>query len=963
MDEVREITELFRLEKVLKSSPSGVVFRAQYPRTGTRVAIKLVNRGSSPDQEACQKSFLQAARLVKDIAPPALPEMLDFGLTPDGTAFMVLEYIDGKGIDTVAGLPATSLLPLFDPVAESLERLARSGLAHLNLAPENLIVVGETEARSIRILGFGSAAFRPEGSGMGLGAPAGGGAFAAPEMVGTLEGTADWRADVYSLAQVLAHLLGAKVVQSGMPDPAIELPPAAVDGLRDADSLVALLQRCLRQLPGQRPASFGEVRQGMAMALYGPVGEHAGEERTRAIRIPSAVPPPPILTEPGEVGPLPPPDEFAPSPDFETQAVPRERIEKTLAMSLREQGLVPPPEDAPQWSAATSGQGDGAPKPPLEAAEGTPAVPAEATAMLGPSELPSVPHLALEAPEAAKAELPGEDLEARTIRIEAAAIPPLEGGPGQPDATPAEVAAAAQSSAPVPVIPEAGPPPPFQAEPPASAPAVALQPPFLPPVPVAAETGGPRESEITRTAATELAPSSVPLAAAQPEPVQPPPPVAATAVPTTRATARPQRPPSRRAWPFVLGGLGGLAVLIVVGGLVATRLSNREAAPLVTIPTPAPIRPTVVPLPTQVPRAVALLQAAEGALQAGKADEARDAADSMTPEEESALTYEEAQRLKIVRDTLLQQRRGSLARSLERGLSQGNLELLRRTVSGITPEEEAELKAEPRVEARLNTARNAVKQHADLQKAFRERRYLEAVQVATALLSAVPKAAAAADVRERAAAVIEAEGDASVKTGEFEAGIGRYQELQQAWPDRSGLAGKIESARAGMRVEQKLAAVLAEAERAGRENRPERGLEALAGAAPTARWEARFKQVRDTLTAQLGELDAKAPTIQVRPGFKLEYEKGKGTTIPVRVNDDYMVKSVSAFGRVEGSASFEQLPVKAGAGGEWAIDVAATFHRNEPVEFYVTAGDHSGHVGQLGSKEEPLKLKRKRWLF
>ncbi|MEW6335841.1 MAG: hypothetical protein AB1625_00440 [Acidobacteriota bacterium] len=941
MDEVREITELFRLEKVLKSSPSGVVFRAQYPRTGTRVAIKLVNRGSSPDQEACQRSFLNAARIVKEIAPPAFPEVLDFGLTPDGTAFMVLEYVDGKGIETLAGSPAASYLPLFDPVAESFDRLARAGLAHLNLAPENLLVVGEAEVRAIRVLGFGSAAFRPEGTGLGLGAPAGGGAFAAPELTGTLEGPADWRADLYSLAQVLVNLLGAKVIQAGMPDPAIELPPAVVEGLKDPGSLHTLLQRCLRHVPGQRPASFGEVRQGLAMAIYGPVGEHAGDEKTRAIRLPGVVPPPPALTEPVEAGPPLPPDDFAPSPDFETQAVPRERIEKTLAMSLRESDLAPPPEASTEAAAAGLDAHE-SPVPPTAFQDADSPVVDEPTVMLGPGDLPSVPHLAIEAPEIGPV---AADVESRTIRIDAAAVSSPEVAPEPPPPPPAAPAAAQA--------------PPFQSEPPPPALAVALGSP-APPAPVPPSASAPQESESTRTAATELAPPAVPPA--QSGPLEPPPAVA-YAAPVVKSPARVQRPAGRRPWPLVLAGVAGLVVLVVVGGLVAARLLRREPAPLVVVPTPAPTRPTAVPVPTQLPRGVALLLAAEEALAAGKADEAREAADSMTVEEESSLTYEEAQRLKTVRVALLQLRRGSLARSLERGLAQGNLELLRRTVAGVTAEEEAELKAEPRVEARLKTAREAVTQHAELQKAFRERRYLEAVRIATALLSAVPKASAAGDIRERAAAVIEAEGDASVKTGQFEAGIGRYQELQRAWQDRPGLSGKIESARAEMRTEQRLSTVLAEAERAGRDNRPEKGLEALAGAAPTARWEARFKQVRDALTEQLAELDSKAPTIQVRPGFKLEYEKGKGTTVPVRVSDDYMVKSVSAYGRVEETASFEQLPVKSGAGGEWAIDVAATFHRNEAVEFYVTAVDYSGHVGQLGSKEAPLKLKRKRWLF
>ncbi len=44
------------------------------------------------------------------------------------------------------------------------------------------------------------------------------------------------------------------------------------------------------------------------------------------------------------------------------------------------------------------------------------------------------------------------------------------------------------------------------------------------------------------------------------------------------------------------------------------------------------------------------------------------------------------------------------------------------------------------------------------------------------------------------------------------------------------------------------------------------------------------------------------------------------------------------------------------------MDVPPDLHQNKTVELYVTATDPSGHVGQLGSADHPLKMKRKSWI-
>ena len=44
------------------------------------------------------------------------------------------------------------------------------------------------------------------------------------------------------------------------------------------------------------------------------------------------------------------------------------------------------------------------------------------------------------------------------------------------------------------------------------------------------------------------------------------------------------------------------------------------------------------------------------------------------------------------------------------------------------------------------------------------------------------------------------------------------------------------------------------------------------------------------------------------------------------------------------------------------IGLPPDLHQNKTVELYVTAADPSGHVGQLGSADHPLKMKRKSWI-
>ncbi|MGE5234951.1 MAG: protein kinase domain-containing protein [Acidobacteriota bacterium] len=1006
MDEPREITELFRLEKVLKSSLSGVVFRATDPQTGTKVAIKLINRGSAADQEACRRRFLAAARRLKELAPPAFPAVLDCGITPDGTAFLVMEHVQvAGGLEALGGAPPARVLPLLAEVAASFAVLARAGVVHHNLSPENVLLTSGTSAETLRVVGFGSAAFRPEGLELSHQAGSASLAFAAPELVGgPNDAGADWRADLYSFSLVACQILGAQVVVGAGGEQSVAFAADLSAAMDDPELLRATLEKCLQIDPAVRPTSFEVVQHALAAGLARPASAASISDETRAIPLPrETITLPPALSEPPPAFGPPPPPETGNSPDdaaFATQSVSQERVAQTVAMSARELRASPAVPPAPAGVGASGDQGvsgqAGAGAGSIGAAQETVMVP------IGAPPEPGKPGAPVSPPD-----------EKRTMRLEVAEIvaDAAASGPGATPPPPEARDAAGTSptggrpsTADIPIpsetiaIPQLLPPPPTL--PPAVEPAAigALGPqsaagggvpiasetvavPVLPPtpaIPVSAPLPSPPSGTETPagtshpdvavpTATPPRPPVSRPVEDVALPPVVAPPPVAAAPAPTAATPAARRAPaPARqggRPWLLVVIVVIALGLLAAVAGIVVVM---RRGAPraVAAMPTPFPTaRPAATAGPTPVPRAVRQLMDAEQALTANDVRAARAAVDAITAADENLLTAAEAERLAAVRASLGEQQRARLAANIRRGLTTGNVELLRRTVASLSPADVSELTSSRQGEAQLKTARQAIELNATVQKSFQDRRYLDAVTEATALLAIVPKASQAQDVRERSATVLEAEADAAVKTGDFAGGIKQYENLLAAWPDRSGLQARLERAQAEQKADAEMSATLAEINAAGEAKHPEKGLELLRGAQPTARWAAKFEQAKERLERQLAELDKQPPVVQLKPGYKLEFEKNKPANILVRVTDDHGVKAVTAMGRREDTAQYSPLAVKPLGNGEYGVEVPASFHNNDTVEFYVVASDLSGHTTSLGTKDAPLKLKKKRWLF
>jgi eukaryotic-like serine/threonine-protein kinase len=307
----RELTDRYQLEKILRSTRFGTILKASDVRSGRMVAVKQITVPSPPRLAAEAPAFERLAEALAGAKHPALPAVLDWGFTTDGAAFLALELLDGRTFDAFADMPPEQLLAWILQALDGLEALASLGHAHLNVSPDNLFVAATSAGEQVKLLGLGTAVFRPRGA---EAAAAGGdnARFRAPEVVAG--GEADSRADLYSLALVVCQALGATVVSGDAPS--VQLPLAVSFALENDEALRQALERSLRQGPEQRP-SFQELREGLRLALGAPAP--APQPAPRPVAAPSRanVAPFPVLVSPppepppflagGTLEPLPPP--------------------------------------------------------------------------------------------------------------------------------------------------------------------------------------------------------------------------------------------------------------------------------------------------------------------------------------------------------------------------------------------------------------------------------------------------------------------------------------------------------------------------------------------------------------------------------------------------------------------------------------------------------------------------------
>ena len=195
----------YRVIDELGKGAMGVVYRAEDPELGRKVAIKTIAlTGTSGEMDTIQARFRQEARAAGSASHPAIVTIYDVGREGD-LAFIAMELVEGTELRRLirdGSLTPVQSLEIAALVADGLAYAHERGVIHRDIKPGNIMVLPDGR---VKIMDFGIARLQQPDvktqSGVLLGSPQ----YMAPEQVA---GQAiDGRADIFSLGVVLYEML------------------------------------------------------------------------------------------------------------------------------------------------------------------------------------------------------------------------------------------------------------------------------------------------------------------------------------------------------------------------------------------------------------------------------------------------------------------------------------------------------------------------------------------------------------------------------------------------------------------------------------------------------------------------------------------------------------------------------------------------------------------------------------
>jgi serine/threonine-protein kinase len=194
----------------------GVVFAARHAVIERPLAIKVLKREVMRDT-ATIKRFVQEAKAASRIGHPNIVDVTDFGTTPDGMTYSVMEYVDGltlsRAIKEGAPFAPQRAIQIAQQIGRALGAAHDKGIVHRDLKPENVFLIDRDERRDfVKIVDFGIAkvqplAGKPEGPRLTrVGSVFGTPEYMAPEQAAGRSDT-DGRVDVYALGTILYEMI------------------------------------------------------------------------------------------------------------------------------------------------------------------------------------------------------------------------------------------------------------------------------------------------------------------------------------------------------------------------------------------------------------------------------------------------------------------------------------------------------------------------------------------------------------------------------------------------------------------------------------------------------------------------------------------------------------------------------------------------------------------------------------
>jgi serine/threonine-protein kinase len=213
----------YRIKGLIGEGGMGAVYEGENIRIQRRVAIKVLHPSFTQNEDVMAR-FQREAQAAGRIGNDHILEVLDLGSLPDGSHFMVLEFLDGEPlsnrIQRVGRMQPSEVAPLARQMLKGLQAAHAAGIVHRDLKPDNIFILKEKAGTPdfVKIIDFGISKFQPlSGDGMKMtrtGAVMGTPYYMSPEQAsGSRE--ADARSDLYTAGVILYECVTGHVPFDG----------------------------------------------------------------------------------------------------------------------------------------------------------------------------------------------------------------------------------------------------------------------------------------------------------------------------------------------------------------------------------------------------------------------------------------------------------------------------------------------------------------------------------------------------------------------------------------------------------------------------------------------------------------------------------------------------------------------------------------------------------------------------
>jgi len=268
----------YRIVRLLGTGGMGAVYEGENTRIRRKVAIKVLHAAASSQPDVVTR-FEREAQAAALVGSEHICEVLDLGVLPDGTRYMVMEYLDGETfsgrIKRSGRLAPPQSIPIMIQVLDALGAAHTAGIIHRDLKPDNIFILPQKGNMRdfVKILDFGVSKFSQLGgeemnvtrAGAVVGTPY----YMSPEQARG-SSAIDARTDIYAIgvllyqastgqvpfqAQTFNELL-FKIVLEVAPPPQTYAPDVDPD-------FAGIIQKAMAREPAQRFQSCQEFRDAL----------------------------------------------------------------------------------------------------------------------------------------------------------------------------------------------------------------------------------------------------------------------------------------------------------------------------------------------------------------------------------------------------------------------------------------------------------------------------------------------------------------------------------------------------------------------------------------------------------------------------------------------------------------------------------------------------------------------------